>query len=258
MRLNPKFPLFVLFLFIVSCASKKDILYLQGANGEIKNEKNIQYEPTIQADDVLLIVVSAENPEVAIPYNSQYISFSANTPGVLSQSQQLQTYLVDKEGNVFFPMFGKIKLAGQTRVEAIKTIGNLLSNDIKNALVNVRILNFKISVLGEVNRPGVQQVNSERITLLEAISAAGDLTIYGKRNEITVIREKDGIKSVNKVDITHKEFINSPFYYLSQNDVVYVEPNKTKINSSAVGPNAQVILYAISIISTILLLTLKK
>jgi polysaccharide export outer membrane protein len=125
---------------------------------------------------------------------------------------------------------------------------------IKNPIINLRVMNFKVSVQGEVSSPGTYTVDSERVTLVEAISKAGDLTIYGKRDNILIIREIDGVKSYNRVDITKADFINSPFYYLAQNDVVYVEPNKTKINGAAIGPNTGVIISITSILITLITL----
>lgn len=239
-----------------SCTSKKNIVYLQ-TDGDQQTATGIaNYEPLLQPDDALLIVISAENPEVAAPYNMKSVSFQINSEIGMGQ-ERLQSYLIDKEGNVDFPMLGKIKLAGLTRMGAIQKIKTLLTDHIKDPIVNLRILNFKVSVLGEVSRPGVQNVQTDRITLLEALSYAGDLTIYGKRNAIMIIREKEGVKTIEKVDITKRDFINSPYYYLSQNDVVYVEPNKTKVNASVIGPNITVGISALSLIITIIALTIR-
>ena len=125
---------------------------------------------------------------------------------------------------------------------------------IKNPIINIRLINFKVSVQGEVTNPGIFAVNSDRVTLIEAISMAKDLTIYGKRDNILIIREVNGVKSYNRVDITKADFINSPFYYLSQNDVVYVEPNKTRINGAAVGANTGVIISITSLLITVITL----
>ena len=248
----------IFMLLNSSCASKKEVVYFRQSIGEQKDSKTSSYEPILQADDVLLIVISAENPEVAAPYNLNYLlamqaQSAANSPLGL----QLQSYLIDRKGNVDFPLLGKIKLGGLTRIEAIQKIKSLLENHIKDPSVNLRILNFKVSVIGEVNRPGSFPIQSERITLLEALSLAGDLTIYGNRNSILVIREKEGLKTIEKVDITKRDFINSPYYYLCQNDQIYVEPNKTKVNASVIGPDITVGLSALSILVTILALTIK-
>jgi polysaccharide export outer membrane protein len=247
----------ICLLLSASCNSKKEVVYLQQSSGVQKENNTSSYEPVLQADDVLLIVISAENPEVAAPYNLNYLSALQGTQMAATNPLGLQSYLIDKEGNVDFPLLGKMKLAGLTRIEAIQKIKSELENHIKYPSVNLRILNFKVSVIGEVNRPGSFPVLSERITLLEALSLAGDLTIYGSRNSILIIREKEGVKTIEKVDITKRDFINSPYYYLCQNDQIYVEPNKTKVNSSVVGPNITVALSALSILVTILALTIK-
>jgi polysaccharide export outer membrane protein len=125
---------------------------------------------------------------------------------------------------------------------------------IKNPIINMRIANFKVSIQGEVTMPGTYNVASERISLIEALTMAKDLTIYGKRDNILLIKEIDGVKSYNRVDITKADFINSPFYYLAQNDVVYVEPNKNKINGAAIGPNTGVIISITSLLITLITL----
>ena len=249
-------PFIIMIAVFSSCNSNKNIIYLQSNGEQPMTGQSITYEPVLKSDDVLMIVVSAENSEVAAPYNMKLVSVLDNSD-LASGRERIQTYLIDKDGAVEFPMFGKIKLAGLTRIEAIQKVKSLLTNHIKDPLVNIRILNFKVSVLGEVNKPGVHTIQSERITLLEALSLSGDLTIYGKRNSILIIREIEGEKVIKKVDITKRDFINSPYYYLSQNDVIYVEPNKTKVNASVVGPNITVGISALSLIITIIALTLR-
>ncbi len=246
----------IMIAIFSSCTSNKKIIYLQSNGEQLITGQSITYEPVLKSDDVLMIVVSAENSEVAAPYNMKLVSVLDNSD-LASGRERIQTYLIDKDGAIEFPMFGKIKLAGLTRIEAIQKVKSLLTNHIKDPLVNIRILNFKVSVLGEVNKPGVHTIQSERITLLEALSLSGDMTIYGKRNSILIIREIEGEKVIKKVDITKREFINSPYYYLSQNDVIYVEPNKTKVNASVIGPNITVGISALSLIITIIALTLR-
>jgi polysaccharide export outer membrane protein len=251
----------VFILLTSSCGSKKNVVYLQQGlkekeSIENKQGKGLNYEPVLQVDDILLIVVSAENPEVAIPYNLNIVPLQGSPLSAVSPFS-LQSYLIDKDGYIELPILGKIKLGGLTRIEAIQKLKILLEPHLKDSSVNLRILNFKISVIGEVNRPGSFPIQSERITLLEALSLAGDLTIYGNRNSILIIREKEGLKTIEKVDITKRDFISSPYYYLCQNDQIYVEPNKTKINASLIGPDITVGLSALSILITILALTIK-
>lgn len=245
----------ILVATIVSCSSPKKIVLLQDGQGL---EKSISsFEPKLQSDDLLMITVNADSPEAAAPFNLNTIMLQGTDEMNGMGQQRMQSYLIDAKGNIEFPVLGTINLAGKTRTEAILVLKNLLSPYIKKPIVNFRILNFKISVQGEVNRPGTFTINSERITLLDAISLAGDLSIYGKRQNILVIREENGKLTTNYIDITNSGFINSPFYFLKQNDVVYVEPNKTKINSSVIGPNISVAISAVSLLITLVTLLVK-
>jgi polysaccharide export outer membrane protein len=240
---------FVASLFLVSCASKKDVLYLQNIDQINSNQGSLSYEPKLQNDDLLSIIVAADQPELTVPFNLPQIQGNYQ----INQNQDgIKTYLIDIDGNIVFPVIGKVKLAGLTRSQAVRMLEEKIKEYITNPSVNLRILNYKFSVIGEVNRPGTFKIESERVTLLEALSQAGDLTIYGNRSNILIIREVGGKKEYNRVDITKADFINSPFYYLVQNDVVVVEPNKTKVNSSVVGPNLNVTISAISLLTTIL------
>ena len=143
-------------------------------------------------------------------------------------------------------------------IEAVEHLTNKIKPYITDATINLRILNFKVTVEGEVTRPGTYTVNSERVTLLQALSLAGDLTIYGKRKNILIIREQDGQRLYKVVDITSTDFMDSEYYYLNQNDIVYVEPNKTRINSSAVGPNVTTIISAISVLIAVVALVIRR
>lgn len=246
-----KLLILLLSMLLFSCASREKLVYLQN---EFNAQNVTQFQTRIQPDDVLMIIISSENPEVAAPYNLKSVVLQSNS-GESSQMQGTQTYIVDVEGNIEFPVLGKVKLGGLSKEEAVNYIKNLLKDHVKDAVVNLRILNYKISVLGEVTNPGTFSIPSERVTVLEALSKAGDLTIYGKRKNVLLIREENGVKSTYRIDLTKSDFVNSPYYYLAQNDVVYVEPNKTKINSSAVGPNIAVGISALSLVITIITLT---
>jgi len=241
-----------------SCASKQDVIYYQNIDKMTASQNANSYEIKIQPDDLLMIIVSADDPEVAIPFNlKSYSTVSSNRQDIIRGQETVQLYLVDQGGSIEFPIIGKLKLGGLTRTEALKLLQEKIGLYIKSPIINLRIMNFKVSIQGEVNLPGTYPIASERLTLIEALSMAKDLTIYGKRDNILVIREINGVKSYNRVDITKSDFINSPFYYLSQNDVVYVEPNKTRVNSSAVGPNTSVIISAISILVSLSVLIFK-
>lgn len=245
--------IFLGFFLLTSCASRKKIVYFQNIS-DISLNASGNYEPTFKSDDLLMIIVSAPDQEAAIPFNLPAVSVmgSNNSPVDVAQSQvQFQTYLVDKEGYVQLPVIGAFKIGGLTREAATAKLIETLKKYINNPIVNIRIMNYKISIFGEVLQPGSFTINSERITLPEALSKVGDLTIYGDRQKILIIREIDGKRTHNFVDITKADFINSPFYYLSQNDMVYVEPNKTRINSSAVGPNISIIISAASVLLSV-------
>ncbi|MEN9322382.1 MAG: hypothetical protein RIT03_1968 [Bacteroidota bacterium] len=241
-------------LVLLSCASKKKVVYLQDIDQTKSYDSSTLYEPKLQPDDLLSIIVSAENPELTVPFNLPQIQGNYE---INNNQNGIKTYLVDNYGFIEFPVIGKMKLGGLTRTEATAKLVAAVSEYIKNPIVNLRILNFKVSILGEVLKPSSFTLNSERITLLEAISMAGDLTIHGKRNNILIIREAEGKKTYNRIDITKSEFLNSPFYYLAQNDIVVVEPNKTRVNASVVGPNVTATISAISVLVTLIVVLLR-
>ena len=173
-----------------------------------------------------------------------------NTP-----QQRVLGYLVDKNGEIDFPILGKLQVAGLTRLELTELIKQKLIEEdlIKDPIVTVQFLNFKVSVMGEVSRPGSFTINSDRITLLEALSMAGDLTIYGRRDRVAVIRETDGKRTILFHDLRSSDIFLSPCYYLQQNDIVYVEPNKAKAGQREINSNTSmsVWLSAVSILATI-------
>jgi polysaccharide export outer membrane protein len=242
-----------LALLLGSCASSEKFALLQNAPATSEG-KTADFQAVLQPDDLLMIIISTDNPVVSQPYNLSNVSVATNNEMAVGQ-QRVLSYQIDQEGNIQMPNLGTVKAAGKTRNQLMADISKLLEGKINNPVITIRILNFKVSVQGEVNRPGTFTIATERITLLEALSMAGDLTIYGKRDNILVVREENGVKSFQKVDITKADFINSPYYYLSQNDVVYVEPNKTRVNSSVIGPNITVGISALSLIITIVALT---
>lgn len=247
----------VLILLLFSCKSRKEVVYYQNIDSLINTEQTNSYEIKIQPDDLLTIIVSADDPETAIPFNLSTISVPVAGALNVAQGQlMMQSYLVDASGTIDFPVLGKLKVGGLSRTETMHLLEVKLAKYIKNAIITIRIINFKVSVQGEVVTPGTYPISSERITLIEAISMANDLTIYGKRENILVIREVNGVKTYNRVDITKADFINTPFYYLAQNDVVYVEPNKTRINGASVGENTGVIISVSSLLITVITLIL--
>lgn len=240
-RKNSKlFLIFLLASFLTGCASSKKINYFQDRDNAALKEAIVNYEPVIQYGDMLSITVSSIEPELAAPYNL----FEMQDNRMMRQIP----YLVNIDGEINFPVFGMIKVAGLTTIEAIDKLTGILKKDLNNPTVSVQIFNFKVSVLGEVTNPGSYTIENERINVLEAVALAGDLTIYGKRKTVTLIREKNGTREIVPIDLTKKELFNSPYYYLSQNDIIYVESNKTRVNSSKVGPNTSIIVSALSIL----------
>tara|TARA_R110002050_G_scaffold69630_2_gene150676 strand:- start:5211 stop:5936 length:726 start_codon:yes stop_codon:yes gene_type:complete len=236
---------------LTSCGSKKDVIYFQ----DVKTYETIVGRETpsntFKVDDVIEITVSTLNPDASIPFN---ILKGAQEGGL--RAEQLN-YIVDKSGNIDFPVLGKIKLLGLTVEEAKELITSKLSGYLKDPIINIRLKNFTVTVLGEVHRPGAYPVIGEQITILDALGLAGDLTIKGKRNNIMVIREFEGTTIYNRIDLTKKEAFNSPVFYLTQNDVVYVEPNKSAISSSGLDSRTNVAISIASLVitSTILLIT---
>lgn len=219
--------LFCLILTLVACKAPEKVLYLQDLSQSLEKDLPSVEVMKIQKDDLLQIYIFANNPEVAKPFNlvAQLSGMGTNS----SNTEQL-AYLVDANGCIDIPVLGRISVEGMTTQEVKSTISKQLQekNLIKDPVIAVRILNFKVSVLGEVKNPGVVDVKGERITVLEALSKAGDLTIQGRRDHVAVIREVDGKRTVNYLDLKSKDIFDSPYYYLKQNDVVYVEPNDAR------------------------------
>lgn len=236
---------------ITSCASRKDLIYFQDEPIEEGIAATEPEQLIYKTDDILTINVSAFDPETVKPFNMYTIS---NNTEILraNGARQVQTYLVDYDGNIDFPVLGKIKVAGLTRTEVTTLLTERIKEYANDPIVNVRLVNFTVTILGEVSRPGTFTIQDERVTLLEAIGMANDLTIYGKRNNVLLIREVDGIKKFAKIDLTTINAVNSPLYYLQQNDVIYVEPNNARIRSSTYNQNNGVLISAIGTLTTII------
>ena len=191
---------------------------------------NNNSQPRIQQNDLLNITVSSLNPESNILFNSGVLLPAGNTTNTLTENRINEGYLVDMDGNINFPVIGRIQLGGLTKAEATIKMTALLTKYIKNPIINIRYLNFKVTVIGEVNRPNTFIVPSEQINVLEALGLAGDMTTFGRRENVLIVREKNGIRTTTSLNLNDKEVLNSPFYYLQQNDIVYVEPhNRSKV-----------------------------
>lgn len=248
-----------MLMFFSACTSTKNIIYLQDVVPLKQQDIEQKYEVIIHSDDLLAIMVNSRDPELALPFNMPMVTYQlgANSSG----QQRVLGYLVDTEGNIDFPILGRIKVEGLTRMELTELIKmKLIEGDlIKDPIITVQFLNYKISVMGEVSRPGSFAISGDRITLLEALSMAGDLTIYGRRDRVAVIRENKGKRMILFHDLRSADIFNSPCYYLQQNDIVYVEPNKAKSGQSNINQNNSIGVWVsvISLLTTIAVLIFK-
>ena len=251
-KLNFFYVLLLMTVLVSSCGSTKNIAYFQNSDSILLNSPYL-YDARIMPKDVLTITVSTTNPEAAVPFNITVPTNQTVSTRMTSTSQpMLQNYIVDNDGDIMFPIVGRMHLGGLTKGEAESLIHNSISAymaDTENPIVTVRMVNYKISVLGEVNRPGMFTVANEKITILEALAQAGDLTIYGVRDKVKLIREDyTGKKDIYVLNLNDANIINSPYYYLQQNDVIYVEPNKVKARNSGVGATTSLWFTATSIL----------
>lgn len=252
----PKHLALLMIILLSSCASRQDLVYFQDEPLPSSAFENPNFEIHYKTDDLLTIDVSALDPEAARPFNLPVVTYSDNI--MLAQGNlKMQTYLINVNGEIEFPVLGTVKLGGLTRSQATTYLKERLAEYIKDPIVNIRLANFTISVLGEVNRPGTYNVQDERISVLEALGLAGDLSIYGVRNNVLLIREVDGQKRFAKLDLTSINMVNSPTYYLEQNDIIYVEPNKAKVRSSTFNPNTGVVISAVGTLATIVAILIR-
>ena len=243
--------LLVSVLVFASCTSRKNLVYFQGPV-EMATQVSKTYSPILQKDDLLSIIVLGQDPDAVAPFNLPVtLLYPSNVGGYSQGAPTPPGYLIDGDGNIDFPVLGKIRLGGLTRAGAVELLQEKLNDFIKKPNVNMRILNYKVTVLGEVRNPGTFTIPNERITLPEAIGIAGDLLITGVRDNVLVIREQDGKITETRVNLRTKDLFRSPVYYLQQNDIVYVEPNKARINSSVVNAsNAGIAISVLSLLIT--------
>lgn len=219
-----------------SCVTQKQMTYLRGADAQTADSLNTQFqsqtEAIIRSGDALTIFVSALDVEAVTPYNLPTVTYAIPGTERTQTTPMLQYYLVDEEGNIEFPVLGTIHVAGLKRPEVAQLIKSKLEQQVLNPLVQVSLVNAHVSVLGEVNKPGQVPMTTGRITILEALAAAGDMTPFGKRDNVLITREVDGKLQIARVDVRSADLLTSPYYYLQQNDVVYVSPNKVRAVSS--------------------------
>ena len=252
MKILKLFVVCIGMVLLSSCGSTKNIAYFQNSDQVDFEQSRMLYDAKIMPKDVLSITVSTSNPEAAKPFNLSVPTMFSSSNNNLNSNGNLQSYLVDNEGCIDFPIVGTLKVGGLTKSDCEELIrAKILPylNKNENPIVTVRMTNYKISVLGEVNRPGMFTVNNEKINILEALAQAGDLTIYGVREKIKLIREDaTGKKEIHVLNLNDASIINTPYYYLQQNDIVYVEPNKVKSRNSNVGTTTGLWLTGTSIL----------
>lgn len=239
MRLHNIFIISIFITLLSGCSSYKQVPYIQDAEliNSIQDELPL-YDAKIMPKDLLTITVNTTDPEAAAPFNlSVQTSVNVAHSRSLTQQPTLQQYLVSNDGTIDFPVLGTLQIGGLTKGEAESLIREKLGEYLKETpIVTVRMSNYKISVLGEVTRPGVFTISNEKVNIFEALAMAGDLTIWGMRNNVKLIREDaDGQRNIIYLNLNRADIVTSPYYYLQQNDILYVTPNKTKARNSDIG-----------------------
>ena len=251
-------------LLLTSCTSYQKIPYLQDFETvNATEEVTAMYDAHIRPKDLLTITVNTTDPEAAAPFNLTVQSAAnSNLTQWVTQQAALQQYLVDNQGNIDFPVLGELHLGGLSMNEAESMIREKLQPFLKETpIVTVRMVNYKISVLGEVAKPGTFIINNEKVNVLEALAMAGDMTIWGLRDNVKLVREEEnGKRNIVVLDLNRADIVKSPYYHLQQNDILYVSPNKTKAKNSDTGQSTSLWVSATSILVSIasLLVTIFK
>ena len=254
---------FVLSLvaLMCSCVSPRQLAYFREVTAESAEEINkatqVQPEPRVKINDALVITVSALDPEAVIPYNLPNVAYATPTSENVPTTPTFQYYTVDVEGNINFPVLGKLHVVGMTQSEVIGLIQGKLEAQLKDPIVTMRFLNAKVTVLGEVKNPGAYPLNNGGMTLLEALGVAGDLTQYARRDNILITRENNGKLEFARLDLRGDDIFTSPYFYLQQNDVIVVAPNQARTTSnqsislwlSMVGTVASAATVVVSVLS---------
>ncbi|MBO0330165.1 MULTISPECIES: polysaccharide biosynthesis/export family protein [Flavobacteriaceae] len=253
MNLKLKLAYVILVCLMYSCGSTQDVVYFQDATQFETLVDDNTFTSKFKVDDLVSIHVSTLDPEASAPFNL----FRGAEEGGLSMRPEQVNYLVDENGEIDFPVIGKIKIEGLSPSETKALLREKLSDYLKDPIINIRIRNFTVTILGAVNRPGTYPINGEQITIMEALGYAGDINIKGRRDNVMVIRDFDGTKVYNRINLNSKDALKSPVYYLTQNDVVYIEPNKSGKVQSNLDQRANITFSIASLLitSTIILLT---
>jgi polysaccharide export outer membrane protein len=242
--------LVLLFVSMCSCATSQKILYLQDLEKDKTLGAMIDHQPVIKPDDRLHIVVSAPVRDVAAPYNLGLAPQPSSTPTAGANEQNpMLSYLVDEEGYIDFPVLGRIQVAGMTTRQLASLLTNRISYDVKDPTVNVSFADYRVTILGEVRAPGTYTLPGEHTTIFQALGMAGDIAITGRRKNILLLREEDGRYEFARLDLRRSDILFSPYYYLDRNDLLYVAPSRSRIQS-ATAPTS-VISIAVSSVSLV-------
>lgn len=243
---------FVAFI-LSSCTTKKEMIYfpemaktadiVQVIPDSIKN-----FESIIEPDDMLAISVTAMDPNAVAIFNLPLQNYLSAGATELMTTPALQTFIVNSDGYIDYPVLGSIKVTGMTRDELTNYLKAQISQYVEDPIVSVQCTNYKFTILGEVTKPGSYEFGSERITILDALGKANDMTIYGNRTNVLVIREKEGVRTYHRVDLTQPDIFTSPYYYLQRNDIVYVEPNSARQGAARYSQENQ---YLVSVVSAV-------
>ncbi len=240
-------------IVFTSCKSSKDVVYFNSIT-DTTFRNLVEVQPVIQKNDLLSISISSLNPEATVVFNSPNIPTVTSTTAN-GTSSQMTGYLVNADETIQFPVLGSLKVGGLTKKQLSDTLTKKLVNKklLVDPIVNVRFLNFRVTVMGEVAKPTVVSVANERISILEAIGLAGDLTIYAKRDNILLIREENSERIVRRINLNNSDIFTSPYYYLKTNDIVYAEPNKSKVTASSTARQIlPIVLSSLSLIAIVL------
>lgn len=233
-------------IFLSGCTSRKNIVYFQDIDSKsLDNVDEHSNQLEIKTNDILNINVRTLNPEAALQFNQQT---SQGTQNVRIENLKVNGYLVKKDGTIDFPELGAINVKKKTTQEVQKLLEKKLKKFLKNPIVSVRVINYKFTILGEVKAPGTYEIVEENFTLLQALGRAGGLTINGKRKNILIIRHQDGERIAKRIDFTSSDWMNSPYYFIKQNDQIYVEPNNPQVKRAGFIGNASTVLSALSVI----------
>ncbi|QVY67319.1 polysaccharide biosynthesis/export family protein [Polaribacter sp. Q13] len=245
-----KITILLMVLGMSSCVSNKDIAYFQFDEIDQSKVSN-KFETVFKPDDLLQITISSDDIEATKPFNLPAVTFGTTT-GSASGTPKQQSYLIDSKGEIDFPILGKLKLGGLSREAALQLLKGMLSPDyVANPTINISIANFKVTVYGDVKKPGTFTIPNERVSILDAIGLAGDLNISGKRDNVLVIREENNKKVKYRVNLLSNKTLTSPVFYLQQNDVVYVEHNKARIQSASSNSNTSLFISITGLIITV-------